>query len=280
MVKGANELHANPVDAASANGVGIRPAKRSPVGFIGLGRMGTVMAANLSAAGYRLIAYVRRRDQMDKLAALGLTPTCRRERKITILGVLRMEKAGCLMFAFTALTFGTAIANAQTVDAPAAASASASQLSAVDDNFITLANLGAPFQIASGRLAEKKGTTAGIRDYAHLMVASHAPVVKALNAVPQRKNMTAPPNTLLHGPYDAMVAALQAERGTAFDRDYVDGQVEYQKGNAALFQYEIQNGADPDLKEFARQTLPKVEDHLHRALALAKGSDRKTAGRG
>ena len=43
MVKGANELHANPVDAASANGVGIRPAKRSPVGFIGLGRMGTVM---------------------------------------------------------------------------------------------------------------------------------------------------------------------------------------------------------------------------------------------
>jgi putative membrane protein len=56
----------------------------------------------------------------------------------------------------------------------------------------------------------------------------------------------------------------------AFDRNYVDGQVEYQKGNAALFQYEIQNGADPDLKEFARQTLPKIEDHLHRVLALAK----------
>jgi putative membrane protein len=85
----------------------------------------------------------------------------------------------------------------------------------------------------------------------------------------------------LRGAYDAMVASLQAERGTAFDRDYVDGQVEYQKGNAALFQYEIQNGADPDLKEFARQTLPKIEDHLHRALALAKGrSDGKTAGRG
>ena len=119
------------------------------------------------------------------------------------------------------------------------------------------------------RLAEKKGTTDAIRDYAHLMVVSHIPVVNALNAVLQRK-MAAPPNTLLHGAYDAMVASLQAERGAAFDRDYVDGQVEYQKGNAALFQYEIQNGTDSDLKEFARQTLPKIEDHLHRALALAK----------
>ena len=33
------------------------------------------MAANLAAAGYRVIAYVRRPDQMDKLAALGLDPT-------------------------------------------------------------------------------------------------------------------------------------------------------------------------------------------------------------
>jgi putative membrane protein len=190
-----------------------------------------------------------------------------------------MKKAACLMFAFAAMTSGTAITNAQTTDSSAAASASASQLSAVDDNFVAQANLGAPFQIGSGRLAEKKGTTARIRAYAHLMVVSHIPVVNTLNAVLQRKNMTAPPNTLLRGAYDAMVASLKAERGTAFDRDYVDGQVEYQKGNAALFQYEIQNGADPDLKEFARQTLPKIEDHLHRALALAKGNDRKTAGR-
>ena len=181
-----------------------------------------------------------------------------------------MKKAACLIFAFSALTFGTAIADAQTADAPTAASAPASQLSAVDDNFIAQANLGAPFQIDSGRLAEKKGTTLGIRDYAHLMVVSHIPVVNALNAILQRKNITAPPNTLLHGAYNAMVASLEAERGIAFDRDYVDGQVEYQKGNAALFQYEIQNGTDSDLKEFARQTLPKIEDHLHRALALAK----------
>jgi len=36
-----------------------------------------------------------------------------------------------------------------------------------------------------------------------------------------------------------------------------------------LFEQEIQNGSDPDLKEFARQTLPKIVDHLHRAERLA-----------
>ena len=45
------------------------------VGFVGLGRMGTAMAANLASAGYRVIAYVRHQEQMAKLAELGLKPT-------------------------------------------------------------------------------------------------------------------------------------------------------------------------------------------------------------
>jgi 3-hydroxyisobutyrate dehydrogenase-like beta-hydroxyacid dehydrogenase len=45
------------------------------IGFVGLGHMGTAMAANLAAAGRQVIAYVRRAEQMGKLAALGLKPT-------------------------------------------------------------------------------------------------------------------------------------------------------------------------------------------------------------
>ncbi len=45
------------------------------IGFVGLGRMGTAMAANLVAAGHRVTAYVRRADQMDELATLGIDPT-------------------------------------------------------------------------------------------------------------------------------------------------------------------------------------------------------------
>jgi 3-hydroxyisobutyrate dehydrogenase-like beta-hydroxyacid dehydrogenase len=45
------------------------------IGFVGLGRMGTAMAANLAAAGHRVIAYVRRAERIGELAALGLEPT-------------------------------------------------------------------------------------------------------------------------------------------------------------------------------------------------------------
>ncbi len=48
---------------------------QSEIGFVGLGHMGTAMAANLAAAGHRVTAYVRRPEQMDKLVALGLKPT-------------------------------------------------------------------------------------------------------------------------------------------------------------------------------------------------------------
>jgi 3-hydroxyisobutyrate dehydrogenase-like beta-hydroxyacid dehydrogenase len=45
------------------------------IGFVGFGHMGTAMAANLAAAGYHVTAYVRRPDQMERIAALGLKPT-------------------------------------------------------------------------------------------------------------------------------------------------------------------------------------------------------------
>jgi putative membrane protein len=48
-----------------------------------------------------------------------------------------------------------------------------------------------------------------------------------------------------------MIFTLEADRHAAFDRIYVNGQVQYQKGNAALFEQEIQNGTDPNLKESA-----------------------------
>jgi len=53
---------------------GRRPLQ-GEIGFVGLGHMGTAMAANLVASGRRVVAYVRRPDQIGKLEALGLRPT-------------------------------------------------------------------------------------------------------------------------------------------------------------------------------------------------------------
>jgi 3-hydroxyisobutyrate dehydrogenase-like beta-hydroxyacid dehydrogenase len=69
-----------PSEAASleqrgGSGSNSRRRAQGEIGFVGLGHMGTAMAANLASAGHRVIAYVRRADQMGKLVALGLKPT-------------------------------------------------------------------------------------------------------------------------------------------------------------------------------------------------------------
>jgi 3-hydroxyisobutyrate dehydrogenase-like beta-hydroxyacid dehydrogenase len=52
-----------------------RKVVQGQIGFVGLGRMGKAMAANLSAAGREVVAYVRRPEQIEQLATLGLHPT-------------------------------------------------------------------------------------------------------------------------------------------------------------------------------------------------------------
>jgi 3-hydroxyisobutyrate dehydrogenase-like beta-hydroxyacid dehydrogenase len=59
-------------DAPTADG---RQPFQGRVGFVGLGRMGSVMAANLAAGGCRVTAYTRHPDRAEELAALGLHPS-------------------------------------------------------------------------------------------------------------------------------------------------------------------------------------------------------------
>jgi 3-hydroxyisobutyrate dehydrogenase-like beta-hydroxyacid dehydrogenase len=70
---GASE--ATPLEQRGGSGSNNRRPVQGDIGFVGLGHMGAAMAANLAAAGRRVIAHVRRPDQMGKLVALGLKPT-------------------------------------------------------------------------------------------------------------------------------------------------------------------------------------------------------------
>src|SRR3978361_2082917 len=49
-------------------------SQQSLIGFVGLGRMGRAMAINLVAAGFKVLAYVRRPERVAELTAQGLIP--------------------------------------------------------------------------------------------------------------------------------------------------------------------------------------------------------------
>ena len=79
-------------------------------------------------------------------------------------------------------------------------SPASSELSPVDHDFVAQANLGAPFQIDSGRLADKKALTPALREYARLMVDDYGAQKDALDLTwdPRTKQLSwAPPGVRL-----------------------------------------------------------------------------------
>lgn len=62
-------------DSGGAVSTAPRRSALGEIGFVGLGRMGATMAANLVAEGLKVVAYVRRPDQIGRLEAPGLRPT-------------------------------------------------------------------------------------------------------------------------------------------------------------------------------------------------------------
>lgn len=62
------------VDLAIDSGRRQRRALDGSIGFVGLGRMGSAMAANLAAAGCRVIGYSRHPDRATEIRVLGLEP--------------------------------------------------------------------------------------------------------------------------------------------------------------------------------------------------------------
>jgi putative membrane protein len=173
-----------------------------------------------------------------------------------------LVRSGALL-ALLSVTLAAGIAGARApVTSPARTA-----LGPVDTYFVTQTSLGTPFQVDSGRLAVAKGGTQDIRAYADLMVSSHLAVNGALVTILERK-APVPPPTLLAAAYATMMSTLEDEAGRAFDRYYVRGQIDYQHANADLYRYEIDSGGDPDLRQFAQQTLPKIQDHLEMAERL------------
>jgi putative membrane protein len=188
-----------------------------------------------------------------------------------------MRRRGLLAAGLVAAMTSSALLFPPLAKAKEETSTATSGLSPIDTYFVTQTTLGTPFQVDSGRLAAAKGGTDAIRSYARLMVSSHIAVNDALDAILKRKPPVPPP-TLLKAAYATLLSTLRHETGRTFDEDHVRGQVNYQKANALLYGYELSNGRDPELKAFAQQTLPKIQDHLERALKL-QGRAKKVASK-
>ena len=164
---------------------------------------------------------------------------------------------------------GCAASDKAAMDAKSAAPAQAMPtLSTTDTTFINTVSQAGVEEIKAGQLASTQSRSARVRSYANQMVTDHTADDQKLIALAQSKGVT--PTTTPDTAHDQMYTQLQGEHGRTFDKDYLAGQVADHQAVIAALQTEIQQGTDPDVKNFASATLPQIQHHLEMAQALQK----------
>ncbi|MFL5384397.1 MAG: DUF4142 domain-containing protein [Longimicrobiaceae bacterium] len=126
----------------------------------------------------------------------------------------------------------------------------------------------------AGELAQQKGTNAAVKQFGQTMVTDHGGVNKQAVALAGRLNLTPeenPTSRQLTQGGEQSRAQLNGLSGAAFDRAYVDHEVEYhQTVLDALDQTLIPNAQNAELKALLTQTRPAVAAHLEMAKNLQK----------
>jgi putative membrane protein len=151
-----------------------------------------------------------------------------------------------------------------TTNQPAASTAVAP--SNPDQDFINNAAKGNRAEVDLGRMMSQKAIDPGVKQFAQQMVKDHSAALTQLQQLAQAKNITLPDGL----PSDAedLKQKLGADRGKQADKDYVSGMVEDHQKDVKEFQDAAQNAHDPEVKQWASNLVPKLQEHLQKAQAL------------
>jgi len=154
-----------------------------------------------------------------------------------------------------------------------------------DALFATVATESGLYEVESSRIALEQSSSDQIKEFAQKMIDDHTQANKELMSAAQG---VASPNAREFSPGKrADLAILRSKTGQEFDRAYADQQMAAHICAVGLFKAESQMGQSQELKQFATDTLPKLEHHLQMAMALPgtmsgghRGSQDQGAGQG
>jgi len=132
-----------------------------------------------------------------------------------------------------------------------------------DQRFVIEAAQGGMAEVELGQLATQKAASDDVKKFGQRMVDDHTKANDQLKQVASQKNITLP--TDIGAKNKATKDHLEKLSGAAFDKAYMTHMVQDHKKDVAEFQKEANSGKDADVKNFASQTLPTLQEHLRMA---------------
>jgi putative membrane protein len=143
---------------------------------------------------------------------------------------------------------------------PAGGQTSPNSLSSRDRTFVMQAGQLSMMEVELGRLAVKRGSSAGVKQYGQEMVEDHTRANQELMQLAMQKKVELP--TEMSTQNTALIDRLSGLSGRSFDTAYKQAMIDSHNQAIALFQAQSQQGQDPELKAWATQKLPKLQAHL------------------
>jgi putative membrane protein len=122
-----------------------------------------------------------------------------------------------------------------------------------DGDFVAKAAEAGHEEVADARQAIKDSNRRDVKRVAAMLRRDHTMADRKLARIAKRDGLAVPPPG----------TAANATEAAYSDSDYIASQIKAHREAIDLFKNESQNGQNPQLKAFARQTLPTLEHHLH-----------------
>jgi putative membrane protein len=129
-----------------------------------------------------------------------------------------------------------------------------------DVEFVNDAASGGMTEVELGKLAQQQAQNNRLKSFGAMMVADHSKANNELANLARAKHINLPgaPNTS----DQQVIDKLTKTAGKDFDKAYTDDMIDDHKNDIKTFENATKNCKDPDIRAFAKKTLPVLKAHL------------------
>jgi putative membrane protein len=121
-------------------------------------------------------------------------------------------------------------------------------------------------EVELGRLAQERGMHADVKEFAAMMVKDHQMAAEELKPIAARvRAAETAPRAADRDDHREKLEDLSKLSGHDFDKKYIEEMVDDHQEGVKDLESKAENAADPDVKQWAAKTLPKMREHLERA---------------
>ena len=128
--------------------------------------------------------------------------------------------------------------------------------------FVTAAAASDMYEVEAGKIARSRAQSDAVRDLAGMMVKAHTATTASLKKILASNKLHVTPPAHLDDRRQNMIDDLRGAKAEDFDHRYLAQQEAAHKEAQILMRGYAQDGDNAAVKQFAAETLPKVEEHL------------------